>query len=357
MPATATPDLLNRLFKARTTAHIEAVMAGLPIVPTDHYQWISAEERSAPWQQGKLHWVPVGRDRGNGGRIKLAGEPMNPLAERLVNGLESLVEHARLRELLKNSAAVPPDSPRAAVLRYFGFPKLDQIERLDDDDRKAMRAKADAVRKNLSITLDFEKKVKEFAVTIRDHGMGQTPANIHKSLLSLGRTDKADKPYLIGVFGQGGSSAFSIAKYSVVISRRAPDILKPGEPGGAGWTIVREIEPKGRRDLYYAYLAAEEDGSVPFVDAAEADAAGFGHGAHFSHIAYDFGSSDSAIARSMYQSLNHVLFNPVMPYELFALKDTPEPMFGTAQRLARRVRQFDRGASALDKSFASQPIG
>src|SRR5882762_9579662 len=115
--------------------------------------------------------------------------------------------------------------------------------------------------------------------------------NIHKTLLSLGRTDKADKPYLIGVFGQGGSSAFSIAKYSIVVSRRAPDISKPGDDGGAGWTIVREIQPKGRRDFYYAYLAITEDGAVPSVDAAQAEKAKFGQGAHFCHIAYDFGAS------------------------------------------------------------------
>jgi len=75
---------------------------------------------------------------------------------------------------------------------------------------------------------------------------------------------------------------------------------------------------------------------VPHVAAAHADKAGFEQGAHFCHIAYDFGASDSAIARSMYQSLNHVLFNPVMPYELFALKDMPEPMLGTAQRATAR---------------------
>lgn len=354
MPTSA-PDLLNRLFNVRSTAQVEAIMAGLPIVPSEQYQWLSAKERSAPWQEGKLHWVPVGRDRGNGGRIKLAGEPMNPLAERLVNGMEALIELARLRELAKNPAAVRPASPRDAVLRYFGFPKLDQIERLDDDERKAKRVLVDKVRKNLSLTLDFDRKSKEFAVTVRDHGMGQAPANIHNTLLSLGETDKADKPYLIGVFGQGGSSAFSIAKYSVVISRRAADVRNPGDHAGAGWTIVREIQPKGRRDPYYAYLAATENGAVPQVDAAEADKAGFIQGAQFSHIAYDFGSSESAIARLMYQSLNHVLFNPVMPYELFALKDTPEPMMGTAQRLARRVRLFGRGV-ALDKSFAAQPV-
>ena len=190
------PDLLTRLLDARTTAQVEAIMAGLPVVPPEQYQWLSEEERSGPWQPGKLHWVPVGRDRGNGGRIKLAGEPMNPLAERLVNGMEALIELARLRELQKTPGASVPTSPRDAVLRYFGFPKLDSIERLDDDERKEKRKLVDSVRKNLSITLDFEKKVKQFAVTVRDHGIGQTQASIHRTLLSLGRTDKADKPYL-----------------------------------------------------------------------------------------------------------------------------------------------------------------
>jgi hypothetical protein len=210
------------------------------------------------------------------------------------------------------------------------------------------------VRKGLSITLDYGKSSKEFAVSIRDHGMGQEPAMMHRTLLSLGRTDKADKPYLIGVFGQGGSSAFSISRYSVIVTRRAPDIQGKDGDRGAGWSIVREIQPKGRRDPYFAYLAAAEDGTVPRVDAADADKAEFAHGAHFCHIGYDFGASDSAIARSMYQSLNHVLFNPVMPYELFALKDTPEPMLGTAQRLARQVRIL--GRAALDKSFSDQQV-
>ena len=249
-----------------------------------------------------------------------------------------------------------PNNPRDAVLRYFGFPKLDSIERLDDSERKEKRALVDKVRKKLVIALDHDKRSKAFAVTIRDHGMGQVPAMAHKTLLSLGRTDKADKPYLIGVFGQGGSSAFSISEYSIVVTRRAHDIRgKDDDDAGAGWSIIREIRPKGRRDPYYAYLAMTEDGAVPRVDAAEADKAGFTNGAHFCHINYDFGVSESAISRAMYQSLNHVLFNPVLPYELFALKDSPDLMLGTAQRLSRIVRMQGRGI-ALDKSFAAQPV-
>jgi hypothetical protein len=184
--------------------------------------------------------------------------------------------------------------------------------------------------------------------------MGQVPAMMHKTLLSLGRTDKADKPYLIGVFGQGGSSAFSIAKYSVVVTRRAADIRGTVIRAPAGRSSAR-FKPRAGAILILHILLLRRLAPSPSVDAAEADKAGFFLGAHFCHIGYDFGASDSAIARSMYQSLNHVLFNPVMPYELFALKDTPEPMLGTAQWLARRVRLYGRGV-ALDKSFAAQHV-
>jgi hypothetical protein len=360
MPIVTPPNLLGRILNARSTAHVEAIMADLPIVAPDDYQWVSAEKTSTIWRPGKLHWVPVGSDRGNGGRIKLAGEPMNPLAERLVNGMESLIELARLEELKRNPATVMPQSPRDAVLRYFGFPKMDGIERLDDDERKTKRQLVDETRKKLSITLDHEKKSKQLSVTIRDHGIGQVPAMMHKTLLSLGRSDKADKPYLIGVFGQGGSSAFSVSEYSVVVSRRAPEIRTKDDDSGAGWSIVRAIQPKGRRDLYYAYLAATEEGDVPRVEGSEADKAGFIKGTQFTHIKYDFGTADSAIARLMYPALNHVLFNPVLPYDLYALKETPEPMLGTAHRLARRVRLIRQAAgrqAALDKAFAAQPVG
>ena len=96
-------------------------MAGLPIISPEQYQWLSDEQRSAPWKSGHLHWIPVGKDRGNGGRIKLAGEPMNPLAERLVNGMESLIEHARLRELKDNPRCGEAKQParRSAPLLWF----------------------------------------------------------------------------------------------------------------------------------------------------------------------------------------------------------------------------------------------
>jgi hypothetical protein len=355
MTAIAPLDLLGRLLNARTTSQVDGIMRTLPIVPPEEYQWDYGDKRIGKWKTGNLHWLPVGLERGNGGRIKLAGEPMNPIAERTVNGMESLIELARLAELLKNPAAVMPANPRDAVLRYFGLPRLDEIERMDDEQRKEMRERVNEVRRRLSIHLDYERKSKQFAVTVRDQGMGQVPSRMHETLLSLGQSDKADRPYLVGIFGQGGSSAFSVSEYSVLVSRRAHEILKPGEDAGVGWSIVRSIQPKGRRDHYYAYLAASEDGRVPRIDATAADKREFTNGAHFCHINYDFGGSESAVTRLLYQALNHVLFSPILPYDLYAMKDKPEPMLGTAHRLARQVRLGKRQA-ALDKSFAAQSV-
>ena len=86
--------MLARLISARTTVQAEAIMATLPIVPPEEYQWDYGNKRLGKWKTGYLHWVPVGLERGNGGRIELAGEPMNPIAERTVNGMEALIELA-----------------------------------------------------------------------------------------------------------------------------------------------------------------------------------------------------------------------------------------------------------------------
>jgi hypothetical protein len=351
------PDLLQTLLSAKTTAAVEKLLKEIPIVDETAYLWTDADPATG-WQPGKVHWIPVGRDRGNAGRVQLAGDPYNPCAERLINGMEAIIELARQKELLDNLFAPTPQSPRDAVERYFKLPRLDLIPRTKDKDaRRVLEERLREMRRQLVMRLEFDKKSKQFCVEIRDHGIGQAPERVHQTLLSLGRTDKADKPYLIGVFGQGGSSTYAASQYSIVISRRAPQFLD-GKNDGIGWTIVRKIVPKGRRDPYYAYLAALPDGRVPGIELTAATASQFEPGTMFRHIAYDFGRQGSAVAMTLFYALNHVLFGPVLPYDLYALKDKPDPMHGTAYRLARQTVKLENGGkTVLDNSFQPQVVG
>ncbi len=150
--------------------------------------------------------------------------------------------------------------PREAIARYFQLPRLDLIPKTKDKDlRRTMEERLREMRRQLVMRLEFDKKLKQFSVEIRDRGIGQAPERIHQTLLSLGQTDKAEKLVLIGVFGQGGSSTYAASQYSIVVSRRATQFLD-GKSDGIGWTIVKKIIPKNRRDPYFAYLAALPDG-------------------------------------------------------------------------------------------------
>jgi hypothetical protein len=361
MPFTSIGDFVNtcefitQAARATSGQAVEDLLSQLPITPEEQYSY-SEESPETGWQTNKFHWIPVGGDRGNAGRIKQANHPVNPIAERTVNGMEALIEMARHREILKDPSALPPSSPRDAVARYFGIPALDQLPKLDDNlaQTKETRAKARDLARQLRVRLVFDKSSKEFTVAIEDDGIGQAPATIHRTLLSLGSTTKADKWYLIGVFGQGGSSAYAVSNYSWVLSRRSPDLLQ-GEEDGVGWTIIRHIFPKNRRDDYFAYLAASPEGHVPTISGPDADFAKIGHGTRFVHIGYDFGRGGSAITRQLYTAINHVLYKPVLPFELY-VGGTLAPIYGNGYRLSSLGRTTITERPALDKLFPAQPV-
>lgn len=335
---------LKNLVSCQTKRSVEELLQFLPIADEQGYQF-NADDPEEGWIEGRLHWYPIGGKRGNAGQIALAKRPINPIAERLVNGMEAIIEMRRQQELKEKPFALPPESPRKAVKRYFDLPPLDELP----DSPKAVRENARQIARQLLLNLHWDKQAREFAITIRDHGIGQAPTRIHKTLLSLGASDKGDKLYLIGVFGQGGSSAYKASTYSWVVSRRVTDMLN-GERDGIGFSIVKHIIPTPRRDHYYAYLAAHPDGRVPCLPVSAAHAIGLKHGSWFGHVDYNFGQSRSAITRGLYQALNHVLYNPVLPFDT-NISGTEATIYGNGYRLSN----LEDERKDLDKKF-EQPV-
>lgn len=344
-------DFARTAVSATSTKAVRDLLTRLPIVSEHEYQCDpAAPERG--WRPGRFHWYPVGGDRGNAGRIKHAGQPENPIAERTINAMEALIELERQREVRRQPNAGAPSSPREAAMRYFDLPPLEEIPRRQTPirEQKAFDYARD-LAKRIRVRLVRETQPVEYAVLIEDEGIGQAPARLHLTLLSLGCSDKPDKPYLIGVFGQGGSSAYAASEVSWMMSRRVRDLLD-GDEDGIGWTVVRRIIPAGRRDCYWEYLAAHPDGRAPRLSVAAADAIGFECGTRIAHLKYNFGKTEPA--RTLFQSLNHLLFKPVLPYELYTgpAPRLPDPMWGNGFRLSTLTKKT---LTALDKSFA--PLG
>jgi hypothetical protein len=342
----------ERAGHALTTHELGKLLLDLPIVGENDYLF-NASNPELGWKEGFLHWYPVGGDRGNAGRIKLAGSPENPIAERTINAMESMIELHRQMEL-KAGNVLPPATPREAVRRYFDLPPLSEVPRYQQQiQNRKPREYARELAKHIRVRLVRDGRPAEYALLIEDDGIGQAPHRVHATLLSLGQSDKGDKPYLIGVFGQGGSSAFAACDVSWVISRRHPSLL--GEStDGMGWTVIKHVFPRGRRDTYFAYLAAHPDGRVPLLPSAAAAPINLVHGSRFAHLRYDFGNTEPA--RRLYSSLNHLLFDPVLPYELYTGPNRPpDPMYGNGYRLTLHAVR-DRDKKVLDKTFGPQKI-
>jgi hypothetical protein len=344
----------RRLTAATSTKAVKDLLASLPIVPENDYNFDPRHPEQG-WKPGYFHWYPVGGERGNAGRIKLAGQPENPLAERTINAHEAVIELMRQLELKGNPSAAMPTSPRDAVWRYFDLPPLDELPQWPHPIRgQKPKAYARSLARHVRLRLIRESRPVEYTVIVEDEGIGQAPALVHERLLSLGSSDKADKPYLVGVFGQGGSSAFAACEFSWVVSRRHPELLD-GQADGIGFTIIKRILPSPpRRDVYWAYLAAEPEGSIPVLPASVGPAIELTHGTRIAHVAYNFGKAEPA--RTLYQSLNHLLFNPVLPYELYTRPVSsdkgPDPMYGNGYRLSNMAND----KKALDKRFSNQSV-
>jgi hypothetical protein len=337
------PELLKATLEATTLNALEKVLDTLPI---NHDYVFDRKDPSKGWKKDMLHWLPVGADLGNAGRIKLGNEADNRIAERVVNMLEALIELMRRRELLKDGSAPPPKTPRDAVERYFHLPRLDKLPELPEGKGRkgALYLRGKQLAEKIRVRIKGSKA--ERAIIFEDEGIGQPPSRLHSTILSLGGENKNNKSYLIGMWGQGGSSALAASQLTWIVSRRAPD-LQDAEDGVA-WSVVREIIPTdGGRRPYYAYLAASADGEVAMIPATAANSVGLEHGTRIGHLGFDMGNLDPY---KLYQAMNHVLPVPVLPFNIYTKPDPDQEdtCWGIGYGLTRRGQQKK---TDLDKKF------
>ena len=173
-------------------------------------------------------------------------------------------------------------------------------------------------------------------MVVEDRGIGQHPRDFKDTVLSLGESNKISKPYLMGAFGQGGSSTFFFCPYSVIISRRNVSCMD-GKPDLLGWTIVRKYDDDSLKVYRYEFLSGIE-GGIPTLDPDRLKDIGleFSSGTKFVHIGYELGKINSAWSLVGYRYFDNLLFDPVLPYRIEDHRSSPtvvRTMFGARNRL------------------------
>lgn len=279
MITSQTKNLASLLWNARTGSDIEHILSTV---------------------QGDCGFItiPVGREN-NIGTIRMASDPGLALIERVTNGIDSQLELA----VHVNPGATPKTPEEAAEL--LGVPS-GGIEAMTDTERRKLAER-------LTVSLHESTVKRRPTVRVEDRGIGQHPAAFAKTLLSLNESNKVGKPYTMGTYGQGGSVTFGFSRYTLILSRRHPDLLESGQEDLVGWTIVYEEQTDPTKNIMPRYVwIVQLDGS-PFTLPASAFP-DFPHGARISHIEYDVQALQGPFTTQMWQFLHAALFEPVLPF-------------------------------------------
>jgi len=253
-------------------------------------------------------WRPVGDNEANYGLINIGSDPGKALIERVTNAIDGVIEREALRQLAKKPGTIP-SSPREAVDLWFRVPG-GRVTRLGDP------AKRQPLADNVVVTLLDGDQKRRPSVRIRDLGVGLTPSLIPTTILSLSGTNKIDKPYLAGAYGQGGSTVLAFSPGGTLfVSRRQPDLLPNGQGDVVAVTFAKfeDLDPAKNKNGRYAYLVTK-DRDIPHFPTALLPH--FEPGTcviHFNLGIDRYSAQMTQLTNSLWWLLQNSLFDPVLP--------------------------------------------
>jgi len=266
-------QFFDLLIQAGTLADLEAALA----------QFETANPQA--------EWVPFGGRENNRGTIEALADPGRSLVERLTNGIDAILED----EHKKHNGIPDCRTPKEAATAWLNVPEGGLSEMTPAQRR--------SIAHRIAIKLKAGDGRSSRVVEVRDAGIGLAPDEMPKTILSLNESNKMQKYYLAGAYGQGGSSTLATSKYVLIASRR-PD-------SQIGFTLARyqDLPAEQFKTGRYVYLLL-----AGFVLVADRSLDDFAAGTLVKHFGYDLTSYPSPLGpNSVYGLLNQTLFDPVLP--------------------------------------------
>lgn len=237
--------------------------------------------------------VPFGRRPNNRGAIEVSSDAGRSAIERVTNAHDALLELEHARHGGKPECR----SPREAASAWLGVPLKEGLSGLTNKERQDLAALT-------ILRLEPGEGWQSRVLSVIDRGIGLLPDEMERTILSLNESNKIQKHYLAGTYGQGGSSTLAFCRYTFIASRHYTS-------NQISFTIVRyqDLPAEEYKTGRYVYLVKKDS---PFlIKATKHD---FACGTLVRHFGFDLTRYTASIGpRSIYGILQRVLFDPVAP--------------------------------------------
>jgi hypothetical protein len=162
---------------------------------------VDAERAVSLLESAGCRWRPVGDRENNYGIINISSDPGHALIERVTNAIDAIIEREALSKAAtggsrKDKQKSPPATPREAAQEWLNIPAGRLAGMTTPPLMKLRQDLADNVR----VALHDGSSRRTPTVEIRDLGVGLTPRLLPTTILSLGESNKINKPYLAGAY-------------------------------------------------------------------------------------------------------------------------------------------------------------
>jgi len=280
-------------------------------------------------------WVPLGGKEGNFGLVNIGSDPGLAFVERITNAIDGVLERAARDVPPERLAAI--DSPREASRDLFGIPD-GRLASLDDPAIEALASR-------VTVTISDGTASGRPTLEVSDRGAGISSDRMRTSILDLAGSNKLDKPYLAGAYGQGGSTTFGFTARGSIVASSAD-----GREGAATYVRFSALDPRKNKNGRYEYLV-DANGDVPTFDAARVQ---FERGTLVRHFDFELPRYTGALATTdgLLGLAGAALFDPVLPITLVdRRKRRHEPRTVVFAGAARTLGRAAAGV-ALHQSLA-----
>ncbi len=192
---------------------------------------------------------PIGDRTHNLGLLSSQGSFDHKLLELVINGQDAVVELLALQRF-GSEEHVPFQSPQEAARKLLGSLGAEE--------------QAERVRVDIYESDPPARVSKRVTPVVRDFGCGLTPGYVPRSVFYVGSQHKDEALWLQGAFGMGGALTYRNARAVVLVSRRHPDLLLPGEEDRICVAVCRWRQHRKGQGLFYPVV-------VPWPDEADAE--------------------------------------------------------------------------------------
>lgn len=254
----------------------------------------------------KVRWEDVGGRRNNLATINIGTDPAAGVTERITNAIDAVLEKQWKLEGENDGYG----SPRNATESWFNIESGSLASIKNARDKRI-----ETLAKNISVTLKDSGSDQRPTVEIRDHGIGLQSEQFRDSILSLNGSNKIGKLYLMGAYGQGGSTALSYNTYTLIVSK---PFFNESKKKTIAFTIVRINEGDLEKDKHewYEYMVDKSTGFPFTIEVSDED---FAPGTLVRHILMDLDKYKGRIttpSNSLWYLAHNYLFDPIIPFTI-----------------------------------------